>query len=232
MWWAGKLAFRMEKLLSLLKHLIFLLRQPHTQEILIMLAHTPLSYQLILVLLYTISVIDKLLERSNLEFKHFCQDFDPIKAYLKKINAKKLGTVQQKDYYFNLPQNDNSTKLKLRIVKNHHQLIYYQRTFSSSEPTLSDLIIVKVPKLTLKLLKKALCVKAVVEKQRQQWQKQNATFNLDKVKNVGQILELEIEVKNKAKDQKTFTKYQQDLHPLLGSEAKPNLELVLENKNN
>jgi len=197
-----------------------------------MCTHISLSYQLPAILLYTISVIDKLLEKTNLEFKHFCQDFDSVKAYLKEINAKKLGTVKQKDYYFNLPEKPDSVKLKHRITNGHHQLIYYQRTFSSSRPNFSNLIIVKVPKLTLKLLKKALGVKAVVEKQREQWQKQNATFNLDKVKNVGQIFELEIEIKNKAKDQKAFEKYQQNLLPLLGSKAKPNLELVLKSKNN
>jgi len=81
----------------------------------------------------------------------------------------------------------------------------------------------------LSFLQDTLGVIAIVEKKREIWEKANAVFHIDDVKDVGDIFEIELQKKNKItnKDRKLFKSYQEKLLPLLGNAIKgSNVDLV------
>ncbi len=175
----------------------------------------------------------------NLELKHFCNDFTPIRAALKDVGAKEVGVVSQKDYFFHLPKIESNIepRLKLRIENGKQELIFYRRgDFSQDKSNPADIYLYPVyDKELLNFLKEALGIKAIVEKTRERWSKDNTTFNLDDVKNVGKIFEIELGTtpENKGKDEATFRQYREKFLPHLGAVIKgSNVDLVLNVKNN
>ncbi|MBI2326839.1 CYTH domain-containing protein [Candidatus Curtissbacteria bacterium] len=167
----------------------------------------------------------------NLELKYFCNDFSPIRKILKELNAKKVGTFFQKDYFFNLPQSDIKIhpRLKLRIQKGKQTIIYYKRRAfqeNKSNQAKVSLLSVKDKKL-LPYLKKVLGIKATVYKKRELWKKGNTIFNLDNILTVGKIFEIET-TKNSKESEKEFNFYKQKFLPYLDKIIKDsNLDLIL-----
>lgn len=139
----------------------------------------------------------------NLELKYFCPDFSPIRKVLSEIGAKKVVVKNQKDYFFNLPANKaNPAKIILYPIKDKKFLTFLSNTLG---------------------------VKAIVDKKREQWKKDNTVFNLDNVQGVGKIFEIEVTTneggKNKA--QQVFNNYQKKFLPHLTKIIKgSNLDLV------
>lgn len=176
---------------------------------------------------------DYVMQRINIELKHYCNDFVPIREILKKNGATNLGTVFQKDYFFNLPQGNYSIepRLKLRIENGKQTLVFYRRgNFKQDSSNLADVHLyeVKDDKL-LNFLQEALGVKAIIEKNRERWRKDNITFNLDEVNKVGKIFEIELEttLENKERDESTFTQYRDKFLKYLGDVVKgSNVDLV------
>jgi len=117
----------------------------------------------------------------NLELKYFCKDFSPIRAVLRLIGAKKESIKRQKDYFFNLPKDENQripARLKLRVSNGEQLLVFYRRPkFSTKSATSSDVIILPVNnKEIIPFLSKVLRVKTIVEKQRELWRKGNTVY--------------------------------------------------------
>jgi predicted adenylyl cyclase CyaB len=173
------------------------------------------------------------MKATNLELKHYCNDFDKIRNVLKKIGATKDVVKTQKDYFFNLPQGkeNNSGRLKLRIEASKKFLVYYERPdFIKGKDTASDVKVLSVSDNDfLPFFKKALGVKAVVDKKREVWRKDNAVFHLDSVKGVGNIFEIELQKKRavNSRDKKIFSVYVKELMPFLGEVIKgSNVDLV------
>ncbi len=174
----------------------------------------------------------------NLELKYFCKDFAPVRKILKEIGAKKITIKKQKDYFFNLPKSRNSknpARLKLRVENKKQTLIYYQRaSFSATASTPSDIVLLPVQDSKLLLfLSRVLGVRAIVEKTRELWKKENTVFHLDKVKNVGNIFEIEVwsSSKTASKDRLKFGEYRKKLLPFLDRIIKgSNEDLVLKMK--
>ncbi len=171
--------------------------------------------------------------KTNLELKHYCPDFNKVRAVLKKIGAKKFIVKKQKDYFFNLPEiKDRQTpRLKLRIEKNLTTLVYYERPeFKSLKDTTSKVKLYNVmDKKLLPFLEESLGVKAIVEKKREVWKKANSVFHLDIIKDVGNVFEIELQKVGKInkKDKAVFKEYQDQLNPYLGKIIKgSNLDLV------
>ncbi|MFA5933823.1 MAG: CYTH domain-containing protein [Candidatus Paceibacterota bacterium] len=173
------------------------------------------------------------MNKTNLELKHYCSDFQKIRTVLKQIGAKKDVVKNQKDYFFELPpvKKNNSPRLKLRIEGKEQTLVYYERPdFTKAKGALADikLYVVKDQEL-LPFLQKVLGVKAVVEKKREVWKKGNTVFHLDTVKGVGTIFEIELQKRGKVtdKDRELFKSYQDKLLPILGRVIKgSNVDLV------
>jgi len=177
------------------------------------------------------------MNKTNLELKHYCADFKKIRKFLKKIGASKEIVKTQKDYFYNLPKTkeNNSGRLKLRIEGDKFFLVYYERPdFVKAKETTSQvkLLTVKDDEL-LPFLNEVLGVKAVVDKKREVWRKNNTVFHLDNVKGVGDIVEIELQKKGEInnEDKKIFTYYQSELLPFLGEVIKgSNIDLVLDKK--
>ncbi|MCK5021753.1 MAG: CYTH domain-containing protein [Candidatus Pacebacteria bacterium] len=80
--------------------------------------------------------------KQNLELKHYCDNFQEIRKILRKIGAKKDVVKNQKDYFFNLPQEKKKqrARLKLRIENRKMSLVYYERPdFVAGKDTSSDI---------------------------------------------------------------------------------------------
>lgn len=153
---------------------------------------------------------------------------------LKQIGAKKEIVKKQKDYFFNLPTNSNLARLKLRVEGKKQTLVYYERPdFVKGKATTADVKLYEVrDSQLLGFLTKVLGVKAIVEKKREVWRKSNTVFNIDNVKDVGGIFEIELQKKGKitALDKKQFRNYQDKLLSYLGNLIKgSNVDLVSSN---
>lgn len=177
------------------------------------------------------------MNKTNLELKHYCDDFPKIRAILKEIGAKKIIVKNQKDYFFNLPvlNKTKNPRLKLRIEGENQSLIYYERPqFVKGKDVASDIKLYDVKdKQLLPFLVKSLGTKAIVEKKREVWRKTNTVFHLDNVKSVGGIFEVELQKKGgkiTETDKNIFKSYQTKLLPFLGSVIKgSNVDLVKNN---
>ncbi len=170
------------------------------------------------------------MDKTNLELKHYCSNFNKIRAILKKMGAKKDSIKNQTDYFFELP--NKKARLKLRIEGKKHLLIYYERPgFLKAKSTTSKVKLYDVKdRQLMSFLSDVLGVRAIVEKKREIWRRTNTVFHIDNVKGVGGVFEIELQKKGKitASDQKQFKTYQDKLLPYLGKVIKgSNIDLVL-----
>lgn len=160
--------------------------------------------------------------RTNLELKHYCDDFRPIRSLLREIGAKKVTVKKQKDYFFNLPRRDGlAGRLKLRVEHRERILVFYVRpNFVKHSATASRLLLYRVhDKRLFPFLRATLGVSSVVEKTRELWKKGDAVFHLDRVKGVGEIFEIELRKAGRvtARDRSVFAEYQRRFTPFLGA---------------
>lgn len=170
--------------------------------------------------------------KQNLELKHYCNDFEKVRVILKELGAGKETVKDQKDYFFNLPteKEQRNARLKLRIENEKMTLVYYERPdFVSGKEITADIALLETDETTLYFLQKSLGVSAIVEKTREVWRKDHTVFNLDDVKNVGNIFEIELQKEGEItlEDKKLFKKYQGKILPYLGEViAGSNVDLV------
>lgn len=132
----------------------------------------------------------------NIELKVVCAEHDNIASVLKKICARFEGRLKQIDTYFNCP----GGRLKLREINGKRfELIFYQRP-DWTRSKVSDYEVWELDRkqtaLIKNILKKALGEKVTVQKERGLWIYQHTRIHLDKVKNLGNFLELETVLKN------------------------------------
>ncbi len=176
------------------------------------------------------------MNKTNLELKHFCSDFHEVRKVLKTMGAKKEVVKNQKDYFFELPKRKiGNPRLKLRIEGKKETLIYYDRPdFKKGKETNAKIKLYEVKdKELLPFLKESLGVKAIVEKKREVWRKDNTVFHLDDVKGAGKIFEVELQKFGKInqKDIDLFKEYQTQLLPYLGQVVRgSNVDLVKKSK--
>ncbi len=124
----------------------------------------------------------------NIEIKSRCINHDKIRKILKSERASFIGTDHQIDTYFKV----NSGRLKLREGNIENNLICYERENTSS-PKQSSFSLYKSenPVLLKKLLSKSLGILTIIDKQREIYYIENVKFHLDKVKKLGEFLEIE-----------------------------------------
>ena len=124
----------------------------------------------------------------NIEIKAKCSDPNHIRNVLRSRGAEFKGTDHQIDTYFKV----NSGRLKLREGKIENFLIYYNRE-NQKGPKQSNIILFKTqPGSNLKeILTKAMGVLVIVEKEREIYFINNVKFHIDKVKNLGNFIEIE-----------------------------------------
>ncbi len=126
----------------------------------------------------------------NIEFKAWCKDHAPIRAYLEEVKARYVGEDHQIDTYFHVP----TGRLKLREGTIERSLIFYQRP-DQAGPKQSDVKLHPVAAGTSGslrgLLEEVLGIKVVVDKRRHIYFIDNIKIHLDQVEGLGTFLEVE-----------------------------------------
>jgi len=125
----------------------------------------------------------------NIEIKAPCNNPEIIEEILLKNNAKYIGEDHQIDTYFNTEKG----RLKLREGKIENSLIWYNRIEIKGLKK-SEVILYK-PNENIKSLKQilenTLKVWVIVDKTRKIFFIENVKFHIDKVKNLGNFIEIE-----------------------------------------
>ena len=159
--------------------------------------------------------------QTNREIKAYCPDFGPVRQALAEHGASYVENKDQVDYYYNLadtPEANSRRRLKVRIDKEAPQVIYYEEGLESGGRTSSFRVWGLNGHETKEMLDAVLGVRAVVNKQREIWVKDNVIFNLDDVESVGRILEVEIRLDDGFDVEAQLKEYQELFDPYLGDQ--------------
>ena len=124
----------------------------------------------------------------NFEFKARLQDATPVRAALKRLRARFLGTDHQVDTYFRVP----TGRLKIRQGRLENSLIFYQRTNSArARRSTVEMMLLPRRNSVRAILTAALGVLAVVEKRREIYFVGNVKIHIDRVRGLGTFVEVE-----------------------------------------
>jgi predicted adenylyl cyclase CyaB len=156
----------------------------------------------------------------NFEFKAHLHDPAPVRATLKRLRARSLGTDRQIDTYFRVP----AGRLKIREGRIENSLIFYHRT-NSARARRSNVELMLLPRRnSLRIiLTRALGVLAVVDKRREIYFVGNVKIHLDQVRGLGTFVEVEAMTRSgdiqkvraqATKFRKLFAVSPQDIEPL------------------
>ena len=129
------------------------------------------------------------MSHNNIEIKARCTDPAFIRAYLQEQQARFVGTDEQTDTYFHVPNG----RLKLRQGPIENALIFYKRE-NKAGPKLSEVKLFQVPAesdVLKELLTKANGIKVVVKKRRAIYFIDNVKFHIDEVEGLGSFVEIE-----------------------------------------
>ena len=138
----------------------------------------------------------------NIELKVKVNNFRNVIGILKKLRAKHVGTLNQIDTYYNADKG----RLKIREIDDKDfQKIFYQRPDKKASK-ISLYSVSKIKKSQLQKernnLKRSLGEKVIVKKQRDLWILKNTRVHLDRVKDLGNFLELETQIEKAGKNAK------------------------------
>jgi predicted adenylyl cyclase CyaB len=124
----------------------------------------------------------------NFEFKAHLRDAAQVRATLKRLRARSLGTDHQVDTYFRVP----SGRLKIREGRLENSLIFYQRTNSArARRSRVEMMLLPRRNSVRAILAHALGVLAVVDKRREIYFVGNVKIHLDRVRGLGNFVEVE-----------------------------------------
>jgi adenylate cyclase class 2 len=125
-----------------------------------------------------------------IELKARVDDHEFLRKKLSALGANHVGTFQQTDVYFKVPEG----RLKLREVKDNSkaELIYYERE-NIAGPKRDDAFILRVkePEDLKRILKKILTPLTMIEKVREIYRYKGTQIHLDTVKKLGKFIEFE-----------------------------------------
>ncbi len=124
----------------------------------------------------------------NFEFKARLHDAAHVRATLKRLHARFLGTDRQVDTYFRVPKG----RLKIREGRIENSLIFYQRTNSAhARRSTVEMMLLPRRNSVRPILSRALEVLAVVDKRREIYFVGNVKIHLDRVRGLGTFVEVE-----------------------------------------
>lgn len=126
---------------------------------------------------------------SNIEIKAHARNFEDITSRAEKLSDRPVEVIPQEDIFFNTPQG----RLKLRILGEHGQLIYYTRP-DREGPKRSDYHIARTddPQNLKRVLELAYGIRGIVRKTRYLYLVGQTRIHLDDVEGLGQFMELEV----------------------------------------
>ena len=126
----------------------------------------------------------------NIEIKAASRDFPKQREIAESLIGSSAEILMQEDYYFYVPNG----RLKLRLTQaNKGQLIYYDRP-DEHGPKVSNYKIYEtdVPDRLLELLGSSYGIRSTVRKKRYLYIFNRTRIHLDKVKDLGNFIELEV----------------------------------------
>lgn len=139
----------------------------------------------------------------NVEIKAKVYDFKTLYSLVESLSDKKCITLRQRDTFFNC----RNGRLKLRIFEDGAgELIFYNRV-NTDKPKCSYYKIVKIdkPSEMCELLQKSYGIKGEVIKTRYLFFIGQTRIHLDKVKNLGDFMELEVVLKENQTEEEGIT---------------------------
>lgn len=125
----------------------------------------------------------------NIEIKAHARNFEAIKSRAEKLSDRPVEIISQEDTFFTTPQG----RLKLRVMGDHGQLIYYTRP-DQEGPKRSDFHITHTvdPQNLKRVLELAYGIRGVVRKTRYLYLAGQTRIHLDDVEGLGHFMELEV----------------------------------------
>jgi predicted adenylyl cyclase CyaB len=151
---------------------------------------------------------------SNIEIKARARDFEEIKSCAEKLSDTPVQILRQHDIFFNTSQG----RLKLRMLSDHAELIYYTRP-DQEGPKRSDYYITRStePENLKLVLELAYGIRGEVKKTRYLYLIGQTRVHLDDVEGLGQFMELEVVLREEQTDAEG-QKIAEDLMSALGVE--------------
>jgi predicted adenylyl cyclase CyaB len=151
---------------------------------------------------------------ANIEIKARARAFEDIRSRAEKLSDGPVQLIAQEDTFFNTAQG----RLKLRVLADHAELIFYTRP-DQQGPKRSDYHITRSddPDNLKRVLELAYGIRGVVRKTRYLYLIGKTRVHLDDVEGLGQFMELEVVMQEGQSDvegQKTA----EDLMSALGVE--------------
>ncbi len=124
----------------------------------------------------------------NFEFKARLRNEENIRAVLRKLGARPVGTDHQVDTYFRVPRG----RLKVREGRIENALIFYQRAEARRARQSRIQRMELPPRNSMKsILAAALGVLVAVDKSREIYFVGNVKIHLDRVRGLGKFVEVE-----------------------------------------
>ena len=151
---------------------------------------------------------------ANIEIKARARNYLEIKSRAEKMSDTPVEVIPQEDTFFNTPQG----RLKLRVLADHAQLIYYTRP-DQDGPKRSDYHITRStdPQNLKRVLELAYGIRGVLRKTRYLYLLGQTRLHLDDVEGLGYFIELEVVLEDGQTDAEG-EKIAEDLMAALGVE--------------
>lgn len=151
---------------------------------------------------------------SNIEIKARASNFEEVKSCAQKLSDAPVQVIAQRDIFFNTAQG----RLKLRILADDAELIYYTRP-NQEGPKRSDYQITRSndPENLKRVLELAYGIRGEVKKTRYLYLIGQTRVHLDDVVGLGQFMELEVVLREDQSDGEG-QKIAEDLMSALGVE--------------
>jgi adenylate cyclase class 2 len=128
------------------------------------------------------------MKHTNYEFKARLKDHGPVRAVLRRLRARYVGTDRQVDTYFQVPRG----RLKVREGRIENALIFYERA-NKPRARRARIEMTLLPRRNslCAILRRTLPVLAVVAKRREIYFVGNVKIHLDQVRRLGRFVEVE-----------------------------------------
>jgi predicted adenylyl cyclase CyaB len=151
----------------------------------------------------------------NFEFKARLNNEPRVRAALKRLNARFIGTDHQTDTYFRVP----SGRLKVREGRLENALIFYRRSnVRRARQAAVEMMLLPRRNSLRAILARSLGTLAVVDKRREIYFVKNVKIHLDRVRRLGKFLE--VEAISRAGDVKKIRSQARQFQKLFGITAK------------
>jgi len=151
----------------------------------------------------------------NFEFKARLNNEQQIRAALKSLQARFVGTDHQIDTYFRVP----SGRLKVREGRLENALIFYRRSnVRRARQARVEMMLLPRRNSLRAILARSLGILAVVDKRREIYFVKNVKIHLDRVHRLGKFLE--VEAISRTDDVKKIRSQARQFQELFGVTAK------------